>query len=550
MNTACAIRPASLVWSALPARAASRNKSVAPRAIARGAHPGPGFAPFPDDTALAGRTVRVVGLGDSGLAMARWLNAQGARVLACDTRADPPQRSRLAALCPQVQFVGGALDASLLDGVDLLAWSPGLSPYLGAAAGLAQAARERAIPVVGEIELFCRALAAHPESGQVLAITGTNGKTTTACLLAHLLRAADLRVELAGNVGPVALDVLRECIERNAFPQYWVLELSSFQLEFAPSLRPAVAAFLNLSEDHLDWHGSMLAYQGAKQRIFTQAQVRVWNRDDAASEPVGGTPRQRKAPARPAPDISFGLDRPQRVGDLGVIHDGGLAWLVEGIAGSSSRGRRRPLAGAEPETLRSNLLMPAQALRIRGRHNHANALAALAVARAAGAPLARLLHALRDYSGEPHRCESIAVIAEVEYIDDSKGTNVGATVAALNGLGDRERRRLILIAGGDGKGQDFTPLAAPVQRAVRVVLLIGRDAPRLRAALGATGVELVDCASLEQAVDQAGARSRPGDQVLLSPACASLDMFRNYVHRSQVFADAVHELAQRQGQLC
>jgi len=562
------------------------------------------FAPLSEGFSWTGSRVGVVGLGDSGLAMARWLVAQGAEVRICDSRENPPRLADWMREHPEVLFSGGTLDLSQsawLENVDCLAWSPGLSPYQGPAAGLAALARERAIPVVGEIELFCRAIAQEPEPPRLIAITGTNGKTTTSCLLAHLLQAAGLEVALAGNVGPPALEALLERRQRGISPAVWVLELSSFQLEFAPSLAPHAATILNLSEDHLDWHPSLSAYGAAKQQIFARAGVCVWNRDDLVTQPApspgGRRPARRAAVAdlgTPAPEVeptalgvladppaeagdeagelrmpaplpqrsgpapgdrvamSFGLDAPSRLRDFGIVWDGGLPWLAEGVAADVSL-RRRALAPGKV-AVRANLLMPADALRIRGRHNQANALAALALARAAGVPMARLLHGLREYVGEPHRCESVAIIDDVEYVDDSKGTNVGATVAALNSLGQSTgypaAPRLLLIAGGDGKGQSFEPLAEPVARHAKAVFLIGQDAWRLRAALANTGVELIDCTTLEQAVDAAAERARTGDLVLLSPACASFGMFRNYLHRSEVFAAAVQQLAHRRGQPC
>ena len=539
----------------------------------------PPFVVPPADFEWSGARVGVVGLGDSGLAMARWLVDQGAEVRICDSRVTPPRLAEWQREHPQARFSGGTFelrDSDWLDGLDCLAWSPGLSPYLGPSAALAALVRERAIPVVGEIELFCRAIAQEPEAPRVIAITGTNGKTTTSCLLAHLLAAAGTEVALAGNVGPPALEVLLERCRAGAPAAVWVLELSSFQLEFAPSLTPHAATILNLSEDHLDWHPDLQAYGAAKQQIFAHAGTRVWNRDDPVTAPLGlGSGRDDRVM------VSFGLDAPSRLGDFGIVWDGGLPWLAESVAADVSL-HRRPVAAGK-RAVRVNSLMPADALRIRGRHNHANALAALALGRAAGVPMARLLHGLRDYAGEPHRCESVAVIDDVEYVDDSKGTNVGATVAALNGLGAVEEQtardaigdavgdavgeavvkatgnastnraaapKLWLIAGGDGKGQSFEPLAKPVARHARAVLLIGQDANRLRAALAETGVELIDCATLEQAVQTASERARTGDVVLLSPACASFDMFRNYLHRSETFVAAVQQVALHRGQPC
>ncbi len=539
----------------------------------------PPFVLPPADFEWSGARVGVVGLGDSGLAMARWLVDQGAEVRICDSRVTPPRLAEWQREHPQAHFSGGTFelrDSDWLDGLDCLAWSPGLSPYLGPSAALAALVRERAIPVVGEIELFCRAIAQEPEAPRVITITGTNGKTTTSCLLAHLLAAAGTEVALAGNVGPPALEVLLERRRAGAPAAVWVLELSSFQLEFAPSLTPHAATILNLSEDHLDWHPDLQAYGAAKQQIFAHAGTCVWNRDDPVTAPLGlGSGRDDRVM------VSFGLDAPSRLGDFGIVWDGGLPWLAESVAADVSL-HRRPVAAGK-RAVRVNSLMPADALRIRGRHNHANALAALALGRAAGVPMARLLHGLRDYAGEPHRCESVAVIDDVEYVDDSKGTNVGATVAALNGLGAVEEQtardaigdavgdavgeavvkatgnastnraaapKLWLIAGGDGKGQSFEPLAKPVARHARAVLLIGQDANRLRAALAETGVELIDCATLEQAVQTASERARTGDVVLLSPACASFDMFRNYLHRSETFVAAVQQVALHRGQPC
>jgi UDP-N-acetylmuramoylalanine--D-glutamate ligase len=319
-----------------------------------------------------------------------------------------------------------------------------------------------------------------------------------------------------------------------------VLELSSFQLQATQSLNPDAATVLNITQDHLDWHGDMEAYAAAKARIFGPDTLRIVNRDDAA------TLRMAQGAARA---VSFGLDQPTQADCLGLAQEQGMQWLV--LAEPEEEGeRRRRRKDAPPQPVVLKRLMPADALQIRGRHNAANALAALALCRAIGLPLARLLHGLREYRGEPHRVELVANVAGVDYFDDSKGTNVGATVAALNGLGEEDRpARLLLIAGGDGKGQDFTPLAEPVARHARAVFLIGRDAGAIRAALAGAGVELIDCATLEAAVEKAADKARPGDAVLLSPACASLDMFRNYAHRAEVFIEAVREAAAARGEV-
>jgi UDP-N-acetylmuramoylalanine--D-glutamate ligase len=321
-----------------------------------------------------------------------------------------------------------------------------------------------------------------------------------------------------------------------------VLELSSFQLHSTYTLDADAATVLNVTQDHLDWHGDMQSYANDKARIFGARTVRVLNRDDAAV-------MQMAAPTAPA--VTFGAGAPGAVGDFGLVGERGVLWLANGTPGEVSERKRKKHEAAEPADVIVNRLMPADALHIRGLHNATNALAALALCRAIGLPMAQLLHALRDYKGEPHRVELVAAIDAVDYYDDSKGTNVGATVAALNGLGKAfgsATQKIVLIAGGDGKGQAFEPLAEPAARYVRSVLLIGRDAPRLRAALEPSGIELVDCRSLPEAVQRAAALAQPGDAVLLSPACASLDMFTNYAHRAQVFVDAVRELALAKGQ--
>lgn len=394
----------------------------------------------------------------------------------------------------------------------------------------------------GELEFFAQALRALGTSGyqpKVLAITGTNGKTTTTSLTGLLCQRAGKKVAVAGNISPAMLDRLASAIDETALPDVWVLELSSFQLETARTFAPDAAAILNITQDHLDWHGSFDAYAAAKGRIFGATTTRVLNRDDAAV--------MKFAPAAGAADaartVTFGLGEPTREGDYGLSRDNGIAWLVEAIdrdaPDETTTTRRRKRDGAHTPDIAYKRLMPVDALRIRGLHNAANALAAFALARAIDLPAAPLLHALREYRGEAHRVEVIATIDDVDYVDDSKGTNVGATVAALDGLA----QKIVLIAGGDGKGQDFAPLVAPVARWCRAVMLIGRDAPALRATLADTGVPLADHATLEGAVRAAAELAEPGDAVLLSPACASLDMFRNYAHRADVFRAAVDEIA-------
>jgi UDP-N-acetylmuramoylalanine--D-glutamate ligase len=480
--------------------------------------------------------------------MARWLAARGFELRVADTRPAPPQRAALAADCPAAEFIGGEFTPALLDGVELVAISPGLAPTDASVAPLLKHAKSSKVDVVGEIELFARELsrlkAERGYAPKVLGITGTNGKTTTTRLAGLLLERSGMKVAVAGNISPAALDVLRDALARDALPDVWVLELSSFQLVTARSLECDAAAVLNVTQDHLDWHGTMDAYAAAKARIFSPKSVQVLNRND----------ERVMAMARKSADIvTFGSDAPAAGNAYGLVLDNAMTWLAW-TEDLTPPGRRRKASAempAAPPEIHLHRLMPTDALQIRGRHNAVNALAALALARAAGCPLGPLLHALRSYRGEPHRVETIATVRGVEYVDDSKGTNVGATVAALDGLG-AEGRKLVVILGGDGKGQDFSPLVGPVVRHARAVVLIGRDAPAIRAVLehGAPHVPLKFADTLPAAVEAASDAAREGDAVLLSPACASLDMFRNYVHRSEVFADAVRELATEVGQPC
>ena len=496
--------------------------------------------------------VLVLGLGASGLSMARWCARAGAQVTVADTRANPPQLAALLAAVPQATFVHTAVfDAGLVDGTSVRAVfvSPGLRPAETDAVTVAAVAR--GLWLGSELSLFAHALQELKDQRQyaphVLAITGTNGKTTVTALTGHLLRWAGKRTAVAGNIGPCLLDTLRDALDAAdmpdsqdapALPEVWVLELSSFQLHLPSGLEPSAAVVLNVTQDHLDWHGSMAHYAAAKARVFGETALMVLNREDPEVMAMRPAPLRVKL-QRPQERawLGFGTDLPQRPGDFGLEELNGMVWLVRALEADETRKKRRD----DVEEIHLQRLMPADALRIRGRHNAANALAALALCGAAGCALGPILFGLREYRGEPHRVEPIGSVQDVEYFDDSKGTNVGATVAALKGLG--EDRKVVVILGGDGKGQDFTPLAQPVARFVRGVVLIGRDAGRIRQALADTGVPMQDADSMADAVAQAGRLAQGGDAVLMSPACASFDMFQNYAHRAQVFVDAVRELA-------
>lgn len=504
---------------------------------------------------LRDQHVLILGLGASGLAMARWCARAGARVSVLDTRAAPPQAAALQAQVPQAQLVHGNFSADTVQGTDIRAvfMSPGLAP--ADTAPLVDAARNLGLWVGGELSLFAQALAdLHTQNAYapcVLAITGTNGKTTVTALTGQLIARAGKSVAVAGNIGPTLLDTLAQALDAQALPEVWVLELSSFQLHSSGQFEPTAAVVLNLSQDHLDWHSGMDDYAAAKARIFGSHAAMVLNRDDdavmrMAPAPAAkvktrpGTPKEAPAPARTL--LSFGSDLPTRVGDLGLEDVNGLTWLVRAVD-SGEKARR-----GEAQGILIQRLMPADALRIRGRHNATNALAALALVTLADCALAPVLYGLREYRGEPHRMQSVAVIEGIEFFDDSKGTNVGATVAALTGLG--AERRLVVILGGDGKGQDFAPLVAPLAAHARAVVLIGRDAGLIRNAIVQTAtLQILDADSLPRAVELAAQQAHSGDAVLLSPACASFDMFDDYAHRARVFVKSVAALAQRSGTL-
>jgi UDP-N-acetylmuramoylalanine--D-glutamate ligase len=690
---------------------------------------------------LSDMNVLILGLGASGLAMARWCAGQGARVRVWDSRESPPQAAALAAEVEGSSLFSGQLTATALEGMARVYKSPGLSPSDARLVPLLQAARTAGIPVRGELDLFSEALARlkaqRGYAPRILAITGTNGKTTTTSLTGQLVERAGRSVAVAGNIGPTMLDTLAAAIAAQAIadveaadeaaaqavvdaeeaaakavqdaideesarvaaenkaklaaelaaadeakaaalaaaaqakaeaaaqkaaraeakaakaaakaspdaalempveaepaatdellidvqddadelrelaaldgsdvpaqladdveeahaddelavdaeagaklpdddapsivlippppadpvfshlPQVWVLELSSFQLDDVQDFTPSAATVLNVTQDHLDWHGAMAAYAAAKARIFgTGAMpdtVMVINRDDAETEAmipapvvVKPTVRGQRSKLVSRRVVRFGLDAPREPGDFGLIDEMGMAWLVRAMERDETIKRK----AGDVEELVIQRLMPADALRIRGRHNASNALAALALATSVGIPLAPMLHGLREYRGEPHRVEPIGMIGNVEFFDDSKGTNVGATVAALNGLGqDRAPARLVVILGGDGKGQDFAPLAEPLRRHVRAAATMGTDAEAIEQILRSVGVRFQRHATLEEATRWAHQQAEPTDAVLLSPACASLDMFRDYKHRADVFVATVHALADDAGEV-
>ena len=552
---------------------------------------------------LRDQSLLVLGLGDSGLAMCAWARRYGASVKVWDSRENPPQLQALREQLPGVDFFSGALTAEHMAGVQLVLKSPGLSPRDARLA----AVYESGVPVQGELDLFAAELAElkaeRRYAPHVLAITGTNGKTTTTAMTALLAEAAGLRVGLAGNIGPSLLTTLADALDLEPqaiqlpltsdsgamplegeaqeveeegpielpdderplpikppppkgpvfehLPEVWVLELSSFQLDGVQGFEPTAGAVLNITQDHLDWHGDMAAYTEAKSRIFGREAVMVINRDDSLVEALVPAPvmvkqgRGKSAKLQGRRVVRFGLDAPAKPGDFGLVEEGGMAWLVRAREADETIKRMK---GEEEDELIIQRLMPADALRLRGRHNAANALAALALASSAGCPLAPMLHALREYRGEPHRVEHVQTIEGIDFYDDSKGTNVGATVAAILGLGqDRAPAKLVLILGGDGKGQDFSPLKQGVMRHARAVALIGRDGPQLRAALEGSGVPMVSFDTLEAATRWAYAQAENTDSVLLSPACASLDMFRNYTHRAEVFVAEVQAIANDRG---
>lgn len=465
----------------------------------------------------AKKSVLVLGLGETGLSLVRWLTAQGANVRVADSRNHPPGLDMLKKEFPKVDIRCELFRSELAEGMELIAISPGVprsDPFVTRAIA-------HGMPVVGDIELFAQSL---PQTGEgvndlpsktkkqkpeVIAITGSNGKTTVTSMVGAMCNAAGKEALVAGNISPAVLDVLTQ--REGKHPDIWVLELSSFQLETTFSLNADAATVLNISEDHMDRYNDMGDYIAAKARIFRangQGGVQILNRDDADSAAMGLLERKH---------ITFGVNTPStHEEDWGVEIEGADTWLMQG----------------------TQRVMNADELQVKGLHNVSNALAALALCSAIGLPLKPLVGALRKFKGLPHRVEEVAKINDVIFYDDSKGTNVGATVAALNGLG----RRAVVILGGDGKGQDFSPLEAAVAKHARAVVLIGRDAEKIAVALQNCDVPLLQANDMSEAVRLSANQAQAGDAVLMSPACASFDMYRNYVHRAEAFISAVQAL--------
>ncbi len=452
---------------------------------------------------LYGKHVLVIGLGETGLAMAKWLVRQGAVVRVADSRVQPPNVDALRTAAPQAELIAGPFVAETFAGIDLIAISPGVpvqEPQV-------QAAVARGVAVVSEIELFAWGVRAMTPSAKVIAITGSNGKTTTTALTAHLLNAVGVPAIACGNISPSALDALMGVQDGAsgypAAPAAWVLELSSFQLETTHTLNADVATVLNVSEDHLDRYAGMDCYAAAKARVFQGAGVILVNRDDERSATWAQGGRNV---------VSFGLDPAVGARDYGLKE----GWIVNG----------------------EEKLIALAALKLVGLHNAANAMAALALCEAIGVAPARVLSALSQFTGLAHRVEFVAEINGVSYYDDSKGTNVGATLAAVQGMGCT----VAIILGGEGKEQDFSPLKSALARHARAIALIGRDAGLIATAIEGCGVAMRHCADMTDAVRWCAAQTKPGDAVLLSPACASFDMYRNYAHRAEVFITAVRDL--------
>ena len=457
---------------------------------------------------LYGKTVLVLGMGETGLSMAKWLSRIGSNIRVADSRAAPPNLCALEHVISADQIFTGPFSTKILKGIDLIAISPGISKTIP----LVSQAVKRGILIVGDIELFSLALNKfNVPKPKILAITGSNGKTTVSAMVGAMLREAGWDTEMAGNMGPAVLDKLMQRVDSGKLPQSWVLEISSFQLESTQNFKPDAAVVLNLSEDHLDRYVGMNDYAVTKAKIFSGTiddgnVVQVLNRDDPLVSAMALASKKQ---------ITFGMDTPVNENDFGLM-TGDESWIVQG---------------------KSHLIKTSD-LAVTGSHNVANALAALALCHAVGVTIGPLLHALRKFGGLPHRMEEVATFNGITFYDDSKGTNVGATVAAISSIAQKK----VLIIGGDGKQQDFSPLKEVVSKHVRAVVLIGKDAGRIAAAIDECGVSLYSAVSMEDAVQKSFMLAKSGDVVLMSPACASTDMFRNYIHRAEIFISAIKSL--------
>lgn len=440
----------------------------------------------------------VAGLGQTGYAVAGYLHRKNIPFVIFDTRKHVERLTEFSAKFPDIEVYLGDFPSSLYHQLTKIIASPGLSldePFL-------EQARRHGIPIVGDIECFAQEI-----NAPVVAITGTNGKSTVTTLVGEMAKAAHMRVAVAGNIGLPILDLL----DTNASNyDLWVLELSSFQLDLTASLAPLASTILNITPDHLDRHHDLEHYVQAKQRVYHQAKHCLYNRQDPLTKPRSADTHQA---------CSFGLDAPKTDEQWGILTHHQTTYLAK---------------GKEP-------IFPVHALKIQGQHNWQNALAACALASIAGVPIPTICQVLETFSGLPHRCQTVRIINEVTWINDSKGTNVGAAISAIEGIGPTLKGKIILIAGGLGKGADFSPLSAVVKQYVREVVLIGQDAPLIKQAL-THAASLSEAKTFEEAIQLAHKSAQPGDVVLLSPACASMDMFKDYVHRGACFIELVNQL--------
>ncbi len=458
---------------------------------------------------LKDKKVLVLGLGNTGLSALHWLESQGAILSAADSRVNPPSLQDVMKRMPQVTIYTGPFDSAVFKQADLIVISPGVALNESAV----QAAIAHGVPVIGDVELFAQY---RPADAKVIAITGSNGKTTVTTLVGEICKEAGLKTIVAGNIGLPVLEALMM-----PAPDVYVLELSSFQLETTHHLNCDSATVLNISEDHMDRYADIGAYIAAKARILTHTKTAVLNRDDDVSLGLKIQVNENTN------TVTFGLNAAPTFEDFGLIHCDGEQYLTSG----------------------QRKLMPANQLKISGLHNVANALAAAALCSAIGIEKVAIVSALHKFKGLPHRVEWVATVNDIDFYDDSKGTNVGATCAAIAGMVKHGKpQKVVLIAGGDGKGQDFAPLLPAVKANGRAVVLIGRDAALIEAILLPSEIALYHAADLPEAVNIAQKIALSGDAVLLSPACASFDMFKNYVHRAEVFVDAVKHLQQKTAQ--